>query len=923
MAASSGRQSLDTLTNPYRNRQIESAAPRRFGCLTIAVVLVALFILARVACSWIIDYEWWKEMTQLSTWFSMLAYSVIPIAAATLLGFVIFWIAHARALKHAGTGLGKYPLYAKISTLAIFFLALLVAFASLDTWTVVRYFGGKDLGGAATAWHDPAFGNSLAFYLFKVPFYSDLLTLVLALIVIAALIYWVAGRVWEIRARVGDWRNVQEIDLSHFGISGSFNSGFFRGLGAVFLLALAVRFFLGRYNMLLDEHGTFLVGVDYVDQNVAIPLVWVLIVSCVLSAIALIANKWRLALSVVLAFILRTVIPPIVTATYARPNEISLQRPFIARHIAATRAAYGIDQRTNEIEFQAQPEQHIDLAKHKPLLDNVRLWDWHAFHDTLPQLQPYRLYTYAQTDVDRYSIDGQMRQILISPRELDLTQISNGWINTHFIYTHGYGVVMAEANQVSANGLPVLGIRDTPPEISLPGLKLTRPEIYYGENVHDPVFVRTAQPEFNYPAGEHNVENRYDGAGGFPISSLPLRLAAAVSNGDWNMLLTSYLTPESRMMIRRNVHSRLDALADFLSWDPDPYQVLTKDGRLVWIVDGYMTSRVHPYSREIRLDGVGTINYIRNSVKATVDAYNGTVHLYVFDPDDPLLQAYRNLFPALFEPSSAMPAELREHARYPQTIFEAQAEIYRLFHMRDPDTFYNKSDAWDIAKFTGEQNTQAAPVAPTYVVATLPGEAKPEFLLMVPFTPRNRDNLIGLMMARCDGEHLGEKVVLLLSKQEIIYGPMQVEARINQDQNISKDLTLWNQQGSQVLRGQMLVLPIEHTFLYVEPIYLQASQAKMPQLKKVALAMGNTLVYADTYPQALEQLGGQNYPAPEAAAEQPRGAVPGAATPAPVPPDNRIAEVRRHLQRYRELVSQGKLSEAGKELEAIQALVGQ
>jgi len=618
------------------------------------------------------------------------------------------------------------------------------------------------------------------------------------------------------------------------------------------------------------------------------------------------------------------VVPSIVGAVYVRPNEISIERPFIARHIAATRSAYGIDQRTEEIDFQAKPAQPIDLAKHKPLLDNVRLWDWHAFHDTLPQLQPYRLYTYSDTDVDRYTVQKEMRQVLISPRELDLTQLGDRWINTHFIYTHGYGVVMAEANQVSPSGLPVLIIKDTPPEITVPDLKLTRPELYYGENVHDPVFVRTAQPEFNYPAGDKNVETRYEGKGGFPISSFLLRVAAAVSRGDWNILLTGYLTPESRMMIHRNVTERLNTLANFLAWDTDPYLVLSDDGRPVWIVDGYMTSNVHPYSRSIGLEGIGPVNYIRNSIKATIDAYDGTVHLYVFDSTDPLLQAYKNLFPDLFEPDSAMPADLRKHVRYPEMIFAAQSDIYRLFHMRDPDTFYNRSDAWDIARFTNEQGAQPGPLAPTYVVATLPGETQPEFLLMIPFTPRSRDNLIGLMMARCDGAHLGEKVVLLLSKQEIISGPIQVEARINQDQNISKDLTLWNQQGSQVLRGQMLVLPIEHTFLYVEPIYIQASQAKLPQLKKVALAMGNNLVYADTYQQALAELAGENLPAPEAATQQRPATVPPTATPgqtAAPPPDGRIAEVRRHLQRYRELVSQGKLSEAGKELEAIQALV--
>ena len=375
------------------------------------------------------------------------------------------------------------------------------------------------------------------------------------------------------------------------------------------------------------------------------------------------------------------------------------------------------------------------------------------------------------------------------------------------------------------------------------------------------------------------------------------------------------------MMIHRNVTERVSTLANFLAWDSDPYIVLTDDGHLTWIIDGYMTSRVHPYSESVDLGNIGSVNYIRNSVKATVDAYDGTVHFYVFDPEDPLLQAYRNLFPALFEPASAMPADLRRHVRYPETIFAAQADIYRLFHMRDPLTFYNKSDAWDVAKFTNQQGGQPGPLAPTYVVATLPGESQPEFLLMLPFTPRNRDNLIGLMMARCDGEHLGEKVVLLLSKQEIVLGPMQIEARINQDQNISKDLTLWNQQGSQVLRGQMLVLPIGHTFLYVEPIYIQASQAKMPQLKKVALAMGNNLFYADTYQQALAQLAGVNVVAPEQAAQPSTATAPSAAPTASATPDARITEIRRHLDRYRELVSQGKLAEAGKELEAIQALV--
>jgi len=908
----------------YRHRQIEGA-PGRQGCLWYLIAAIVVFVAARWLCSFTIDYQWWQEMGQLHTWFSILTYSLIPASAATVLGFVVFWITHARAMKHARTSLGQHPLYAKLATLAVFLLAWIIATSTLDTWTVVRYFGGRNLGGAATSWRDPVFNNPLSFYLFKVPFYSDLLGLLLSIVFVAAVIYWITARGWQLRDRIGDFRNVQEINLSEFRLAGALESKFLRGMGAVFLLALAVRFFLGRYGMLLNEHGSFMVGVDYVDQNISLPLQWLVIATCVVAAGLLAAARWKTALiALVGAILVRNIIPPIVATVYVRPNEISIERPYIQRHIQATRSAFGIDQRTAEMDFTAKPDEQVNFSQHKPLLDNVRLWDWHAFHDAITQLQPYRPYIYSDTDVERYTINGQLRQVMLSPREIDLSQLGDArsrWINPHFIYTHGYGVVMAEANQVSDNGLPILMVKDAPPVISEPGLKLTRPELYYGENVQSPVFVDTAQPEFDYPSGDRNVENHYDGRGGFPISSLLMRGAAAVSREDVNILLTSYLTPDSRMMIHRNVTERVSTLADFLTWDSDPYLILTDSGRLVWIIDGYMTSDLHPYSPSVDLEGVGPVNYIRNSVKATVDAYDGSVHLYVFDPDDPLLQAYRNLFPDLFQPSSAMPADLRRHVRYPETIFRVQADIYRLYHMRDPDTFYNKSDAWDTAKFTNEQGGTPGPVAPTYVVATLPGETKPEFLLLIPFTPRNRDNLIGLMIARCDGEHLGEKIVLLLSKQEIVLGPMQIEARINQDQNISKDLTLWNQQGSQVLRGQMLVLPIEHTFLYVEPIYIQASQAKMPQLKKVALAMGNNLVYADTYQEAVAQLAGENLQSVPSPAPSPQPAAVTSAAPAPAGPDARIAEIRRHLERYRELVSQGKLSDAGKELEAIQSLV--
>jgi uncharacterized membrane protein (UPF0182 family) len=478
---------------------------------------------------------------------------------------------------------------------------------------------------------------------------------------------------------------------------------------------------------------------------------------------------------------------------------------------------------------------------------------------------------------------------------------------------------MAPVSQITPDGMPVLLIQDAPPRTATPSLKLTRPEIYYGEVTHEPVFVNTAQEEFNYPSGEGNKRSHYEGKGGFPISSFWMRLSAALVEGEPNILLTDYLTANSRMMILRKVRDRLHELAGFLEWDSDPYLVITDAGRLVWIVDGYTTSDAHPYSRAVEAGDIGEVNYIRNAVKATVDAYDGETHLYIFAPGDPIIGSYQRLFPDLFLPASAMPADLRAHARYPETLFKVQAEIYRTYHMLDPQSFYNKEDLWDLARRVTGQSEGAAAVSPTYVVASLPGETKAEFLLLTPFTPRNKDNMIGLMVARCDGPNLGDLVVLLLSKQKLIYGPMQIDSRINSDGTISKDLTLWNQQGSQVIRSQTLVLPVGNTFLYVDPIYIQATEARMPQLKKIVLAVGDRLIYADTYDEALAQLSQGAQQLVAQAAAQPAAAQSSAPAPAP---DPRLSRIREHLRRYRELAGSGKWADAGKELEAIEAEVG-
>jgi len=893
--------------------------------IALLIILVVLLLSLRTIASYVIEIQWWKELGQFNTWISMLYYGTAPVAAATLLAFAVLWFAHARALKFAGTGMGQHRLYARISSLGLLVLGYLIAASSIDTWTVVRFAGSRGLPAAAEGVADAVFQKPLSFYLFDLPFYLMVRGYVLAIVIFAILLYWIAARGWQLRFRFPEMRESGQIDPSIFRLEGGLESRFLRGAAVVLLLAMAVRFYLARYEMVYNEHGSFLVGVDYVDQHMGLPLQWLLIGACLAAAVFVWIGRWLMAAAMAIALVVAFVVPRAVASLYVGPNEISLERPYIQTHIHATRNAFGLEKTVHEQEFQAEPETSIDVAAHRPLLDNVRLWDIHAFHDTITQIQALRTYyAFRDIDVDRYTIDNQYRQVLLAPRELDIGQLQAArasWINPAFIYTHGYGVVLSEVSQITPDGLPVLYIDNAPPVVKTPSLKLTRPELYYGEVNHEPVFVNTAQEEFNYPSGEDNVRSRYEGKGGFPMSSFFMRLAAAVNEAEPNIVLTDYLTPNSRMMIHRKVRERLQELAGFLEWDTDPYLVITEAGRLVWIVDGYTTSEAHPNSRALDVTNLGRMNYIRNAVKATVDAYDGETRMYVFAPEDPIISAYQRLFPDLFRPALEMPPDLRAHARYPEMLFRIQAEIYRTYHMLDPQSFYNKEDQWDLARHGATQGTGAEPVDPMYVMATLPGETKPEFLLMVPFTPRTKDNLIGLMLARCDGSHLGEMVVLLLSKQKLIFGPMQIAARINQDPTISKDLTLWGQQGSQVLRGQILVLPVGNTFLYVDPIYIQATESRMPQLKKVVLAVGNQMIYEDTYEQALARLSGVAAPRPPA--PQTTTAAP-AAGQAPTPAANadpRLERIRQHLTRYRELAAQGKWSEAGRELEAIESEV--
>lgn len=882
-------------------------------------VILALILLASarsIASAWI-DYAWWREVGQTETWGQMILYGWFPSILAGLICFPIFFLLYVR-----GSLRFRFHWW---QVLVGLLLSLFLGSALIDNWTVARFYGAT--ASAPNAVRDPVFSQPIGFYFFELPFLQMMLGYVQGILIVGFVIYWVTSRFDLLRDQFSRVQMEGGVDLSRLNLSDAFAGPSLRLAAALFFLLLAARAYLSRYDVLFGDHG-FLVGADYVDVRVVLPLVWTLVAACVLGSVLVLARRLVLAVILVVAvYIVGAIIPRAVNAISVRPNEISLQKPYIAQHIDATRSAFGLAAQLKERDFPARISGTFEPAKHQALLENVRLWDWQAFHDTITQIQALRpYYVFADTDVDRYpGPDGQLRQVMLSPRELDVRQLPDArsrWINPHFIYTHGYGLVMAEANKITADGLPELLIKDAPLSARASAPKVSRPELYYGEAVHEPVFVRTAQPEFNYPSGTENVHSKYEGRGGIPIDGLLMRLAASVAEGDWNILLTDYLTADSRMLIRRNVAKRVNALAEFVVWDSDPYLVVGTDGRLIWMIDGYTVHSMHPYSRSIAT-AFGRVNYIRNSVKATVDAYDGAIHLYAWDDVDPVLAAYRKIFPKLFEPAANMPADLRSHARYPETLFRVQAEMYRTYHMKDPESFYNREDPWDLAQTSDGMEGKPGEARPTYLMATLPGESKPEFLLLTTFTPRNKQNLIGLMAARCDGTRLGEVEVLRLSKQELIYGPMQIGARINQDQTISKDLSLWNQQGSKVIKGQMLVLPMDDQFLYVEPIYIQATNAPMPELKKVAVGLGNLIGYGNTYAEALAQLGnGTPTPTASLAAVATTNVTSSASLPAAIlgqSRDGRIEKIRSRLRRYRELMGQGKFVDAARELEAVES----
>jgi uncharacterized membrane protein (UPF0182 family) len=579
------------------------------------------------------------------------------------------------------------------------------------------------------------------------------------------------------------------------------------------------------------------------------------------------------------------------------PNEQARETPYIEHNVSATRTAFGLDAvEEREISGDALLTS-TDIGNNGETLENVRLWDHQPLLETFGQIQEIRTYyDFTSVDNDRYRIDGRLRQVMLSARELNAASLPNRtWVNERLTFTHGYGLTLGPVNQVTREGLPVLFIRDLPPQ-TIPELPVEEPSLYFSELASDYVIVRTATREFHYPRGDDNVFTQYEGQGGLPIGSLFRKVLFALRFGAYQMVLSNEIGPDSRILFNRNIRERAQTLAPFLSFDQDPYLVIV-DGRLYWIYDAYTITNRYPYSTPAAGTGV---NYIRNSVKFVIDAYHGTTTAYLADAADPIAATYARMFPDFFKPLADMPSALREHVRYPEDIFAIQASVYRTYHMTQPAVFYNREDQWEIPTIDDTSDTGA--MQPYYTIMRLPGEREAEFIQMLPFTPRGRDNLAAWLVARSDGEHYGRLRVFEFPKQKLVFGPRQVVARISQDQTIAPQITLWNQQGSQVIWGTLMVIPIEESLIYVRPLYLRASGGRIPELTRVIVAYNNQIVMEPTLEQGLARLfgGGPTAAAPDT--EQVRSAPPTAAPSGPseaAPPAATAlaAEARGHFDR--------------------------
>ena len=884
----------------------------------ILIVFVILGVLGQ-ALPLYTDYLWFQEV-KLASVFTTILWTKVALALAAGLAFaaVVYVNVYLAARSTASDVLVELedpfglpsrlviePLFRKFLLPGALVLGFLAGSQAAGQWeTFLRFVNAQPFNV-----QDPLFGRDVGFYVFRLPFLETLYT-------------------WAMTALGLTFLLVVATTVLHRGIQitprgprvASHARAHLLTLGALILLVKAGGYYLDTYDLLFSPRG-IIFGAGYSDINAQLPALRVLtILSLVCAAICIwqIGRRGIRPVFIALAVLLvgniigLGIYPTLLQRFRVVPNEVVAERPYIEQNIKFTRMAYGLD-RIQEEEFPAEETLTAeDLRKNDATIKNIRLWDHRPLLVTYAQLQEIRTYyRFVDVDNDRYMVDGQLRQVMLSARELSYQNLpSRIWINEHLTYTHGFGVVMGPVNRITPEGLPDFWIKDIPPASTGP-IKVARPEVYYGEIGNEYVFVKTRAQELDYPAGDKNIYSNYAGEGGVPIQSFLRKILFALRFGDVKIVLSNDIIGESRVMYYREIGERVKKAAPVLQFERDPYLVIGQDGRLFWIIDAYTTSNQFPYSEPVR--GMG--NYIRNSVKAVVDAYNGSLAFYLSEPDDPVVKAYAQAFPGLFQPLSAMRADLRPHIRYPQGFFAIQARMFATYHMRDPQVFYNKEDLWNIPKKTIEG--QEREMESYYTIMRLPGEKIEEFILLTPFNPSKKDNMIAWMAARSDGPHYGKLIAYIFPKQKLIYGPRQIEARIDQDAFISQQLSLWSQRGSQVIRGSLLAIPIERSLLYVEPLYLAAEKGSLPELKRVIVAFGNQIAMEENLEASLAQIfGGPGKQRVVARAEAPQA--PG---PAPGGPESIRGLVDQAWQQYaraQEFLRQGNFAGYGDEVKRLE-----
>jgi uncharacterized membrane protein (UPF0182 family) len=825
------------------------------------IFLVLLFVTSGLIQQWL----WMRQVGYLDIFWRLLSVKWSLWALSFLVVFLYSWInfrfaATTTAALARGTdgdtlrvytkaGVGISPAFLKVGGVVISaVIALIFALNFHPAWdTYLRFHWGGAVGQS-----DPIFGRDIGFYLFRLPFYELIqnslmgLTFITLLIVLVAYTYFGVFRFGRNEILPCGWKVIGHLSLLFVFLIGVWGWGYY----------------LDRFELLYSTTGV-VYGVGYTAYNVSRITLWIMLFASILLAIivavSLFTRRFKMlqisaASYFVLYFVVIIVLPGLVQKFKVQPSELELEAPYLKHNIEFTRKAFQLDQ-IKETSYPAVGDLTLDdIPKNQETIDNIRIWDWRPILQTYRQTQEMRLYyQFYQVDVDRYHLEDGYHQVMLSARELaaQLPPKARTWVNEYLQFTHGYGPVMNFVSKKTPEGLPDYMIDNIPPESAF-GLEVNQPAIYYGEKTPGYRIVATKIKEFDYPKGDQNVYTSYQGKGGIPLDRLWKRVLFAWTQSDINILLTSYLGPESRIQIWRNVRQRVARVAPFLNLDQDPYLVLS-EGKLYWIQDAYTISDRYPYSAPYE-KAFKQLNYIRNSVKAIVDVYDGSVQLYVVDPQDPVLALYRRAFPGAFKDLAEMPQDLKNHLRYPEDLFAIQADLYRTYHMTTPQVFYNQEDLWDLPqeKYAGS----AIPLEPYYILMRLPGTQALQYLLMTPFTPQSRDNMIAWMAAKCDFPEYGHLIVYQLPKKRLTFGPIQIEAMIDQNTLISEQLSLWDQKGSRVIRGNLIVIPIDNAFLYVEPVYLLAEGINIPQLKRIIVIHGDKVVMEPTLDQALRAVFG-------------------------------------------------------------------